>query len=292
MALVIGRRNKGSGPEPDPEGRMTLAEHLRELRSRLFKSALAVVAFGIVGFVFRDQIVEFMTQSASEAAEELGRTYQSTFTKIADPLFVPMRIAMVTGFIFGAPVWIYQLWQFITPALYRGEKKWATVVLATAVPMFLSGVGLAIWIMPKAWRFLIEFTPPDVDNLIPVTEFISFYIRLTLVFGIGFLLPIFVVLLNAAGILRHETLSNARRWVIVGIFVFGGVATPTGDPITLLAFAMPMWLLFEVAVVICRMNDRRHARATGLDIADDEATPDEILDQIGRDDSDDDDKSS
>lgn len=270
---------------------MTLSEHLRELRSRLFKSALAVVAFGIVGFVFRDQIIDFMTDSAREAAERTGATYESTFTRVADPLFVPLRIAMVTGIVFGAPVWIYQLWQFVTPALYRNEKKWAVGVVAAAVPMFLGGVGVAIWIMPKAWEFLLEFTPPDVSNLIPVTEYLSFFIRITLVFGIGFLLPVFVVLLNAAGIVQHETLSHARRWVIVGIFVFGAIATPTGDPLSLMVLSTPMWLLFELAVLFCRFSDRRRARqlAGGIDV--DEATPDEILNQIGRTDDDEDGRS-
>jgi sec-independent protein translocase protein TatC len=266
--------------EGNPDGRMTLGEHLRELRSRLVKAGLAVLIFGIVGFVFRNQIIGWLTDSMFDAAARVGveDNTRAQYTKPTDALFVPLRIAMLCGFVFGAPVWIYQLWSFITPALYRTEKRWALAAVAAAVPMFGAGVLLGIWIMPRAWEFLLSFTPPEVSSFIIFDEYLSFFIRIVLVFGIGFLLPVFVVLLNAIGILRHETLSSARRWVIVGIFVFAGVATPTGDPITLMALAMPMWILFEMAVVVCRVMDKRRAPA----LSPDEATPAEDLDKLGR----------
>jgi len=272
---MVGRR------EANSDGRMTLAEHLRELRSRLVKAGLAVLVFGIVGFVFRNGIINWLTDSMFEAAAQVGveEDTRALYTKPTDALFVPMRLAMLTGFVLGAPVWIYQLWSFITPALYRTEKRWALAVLAAAVPMFGAGVALGIFIMPRAWVFLLSFTPTEnVSNHIIFDEYLSFFIRIVLVFGIGFLLPVFVVLLNAIGVLRHETLSAARRWVIVGIFVFAGVATPTGDPISLMALATPMWILFEIAIVVCRIMDRRRRPA----LSDDAATPAEDLDKLGR----------
>jgi sec-independent protein translocase protein TatC len=281
VATFIGRRGKRSRPERDPEGRMSLADHLRELRSRMIKSAIAIFLFGIIGFVLRDQIMEFLLTPMIEAAERTGADARATYQQATDPLLVPMTIAMWTGLVLGAPVWIYQVWGFITPALYTNEKKWAFAVIGAAVPMFAAGVALAIWVMPRAWEFLLNFTPDDISNYVPFRDYLSFVIRLTFVFGIGFLLPIFIVLLNAVGVLRHETLSSARRWVIVGIFVFGAITTPTGDPLTLMLLATPMWLMFEAAVVICRVMDRRRARADG-DLADDEATPEDELDKIGR----------
>ncbi|NEE03173.1 twin-arginine translocase subunit TatC [Phytoactinopolyspora halotolerans] len=288
MATIIGRRGKGSRPERDPEGRMTLTEHLRELRSRLFKSALAVLLFGIIGFVFHEQIMEFLLDPMLEAAERTGADARPTYQQATDPLIVPMTIAMWTGVMLGAPVWIYQIWGFITPALYANEKKWALAVVGAAVPMFAAGVVLALWVMPKAWEFLLNFTPDDISNYITFRDYLSFVLRLTLVFGVGFLLPIFIVLLNAVGVLRHETLSSARRWVIVGIFVFGAVATPTGDPVTLMLLATPMWLLFEAAVLICRIWDRRRDSDPIANLSPDEATPDDALDRIGRVDDEDD----
>ncbi|WP_129669634.1 twin-arginine translocase subunit TatC [Phytoactinopolyspora endophytica] len=290
MATITGRRGGGSGPDRDPEGRMTLTEHLRELRSRLFKSALGVLLFGIVGFIFHEQIMEFLLEPMIDAAERTGADARATYQQATDPLLVPMTIALWTGLILAAPVWIYQVWGFITPALYANEKKWALAVIGAAVPMFGAGVYLALWVMPKAWEFLLNFTPDDVSNYIQFRDYLSFVIRLTFVFGIGFLLPIFVVLLNAVGILRHESLSSARRWVIVGIFVFAAVTTPTGDPLTLMLLAGPMWLMFEAAVLICRIWDRRRDRNPLTNLDADQATPDDELDKLGRIDDDDNDR--
>ena len=268
---------------------MTLTEHLRELRNRLVKSALAVLAFGILGFIFRDWIFDFLVGPFRDAAEQTGTDAELNFREMMDPLVVPLRIAMLTGIVFAAPVWIYQLWSFVTPAMYRNEKKWALAVVGAAVPMFGLGVVLAMWLMPRAMIFMQNFAPDDVSMFVDFGSYLSFSIRLVLVFGVGFLLPIFVVLLNAVGVLRHETLGQARRWVIVGIFAFGAVATPTGDPLSLMVLAVPMWLLFEVAVLVARIMDKRRDRTAGTGLADDEATPDDMLDQLGRVDDDDDD---
>ncbi len=290
MATVIGSRGKGSKPERDPEGRMTLTEHLRELRNRVVKASIAVVAFGILGFVFRDPIIDALVDPFMDAAGASGQEANLNLREMMDPLVVPLQIAMLTGLVLGAPVWIYQLWAFVTPALYRNEKKWALAVIGAAVPMFGLGVVLAIWLMPRAMEFLLSFTPMEFTNIVDFRSYLSFTIRLVLVFGIGFLLPVFVVLLNAVGVLRHETLGAARRWVIVGIFAFGAVATPTGDPLSLMVLSVPMWLLFEVAVLVCRFMDKRRDRVAGSGLADDEATPDEMLDDLGRVDDDDDDR--
>ncbi|AYY13303.1 twin-arginine translocase subunit TatC [Actinobacteria bacterium YIM 96077] len=267
---------------------MTLAEHLRELRWRLLVSAGAVVLFGILGFVFRDQIMEFLLEPMIDAAASTGADARATYPQAIDPIIVPMMIALWTGLILGAPVWIYQVWAFVTPALYSNEKKWATTAIGVSVPMFAAGVAVAIWVMPRAWEFLLNFTPEEVHNYVHFRDYLNFVIRLTFVFGVGFLLPVFVVLLNAVGVLRHETLASARRWVIVGIFVFAAVATPTGDPLTLISLATPMWLLFEAAVLVCRVFDRRRARMYGTALDDDAATPDDELDRIGRVDDEDD----
>jgi sec-independent protein translocase protein TatC len=283
MATILNRRGKGGKPKRDPEGRMSLTEHLRELRSRVLKSVVAVLVFGTVGFIFRDHIVDILTDPFNDAAARTGAHAEMNFRNMTDPLVVPLQIATLTGLVFAAPVWIYQAWAFITPALYRNEKRWAAAVIAAAVPMFGLGVLIAMWLMPAAMQFLLDFTPTDnVSNIVDFSSYLSFVIRLVLVFGMGFLLPIFVVLLNAVGVLRHETLSAARRWIIVGIFAFGAVATPTGDPLSLMVLAVPMWLLFELAVVVCRINDRRRGRLSVEALADDEATPDAESDRLGR----------
>jgi sec-independent protein translocase protein TatC len=273
---MIGRRGKGSKPEPDPEGRMTLAEHLRELRSRLVKSILAIMLAGVVGLIFYDQIINAFIGPFKAAAEAADLTAEINFGAIADPFVIPIKIALLVGIILASPVWIYQLWAFVTPGLYRNERKWAAAVIFTSVPLFLAGIALCFWLLPRGLAVILGLTPDPVANIVLFSDYLSFVMRLVLVFGIAFVLPVFVVLLNAVGVLSGDTLSNTRRWTVLGIFVFAAVATPTGDPITMLMLAGPMWILFETAVLICRFNDRRRARELGLGLDDDEASPLEL----------------
>lgn len=255
---------------------MTLAEHLRELRSRLVKSMLAIALAGVLGLVFYQQIIQAFIGPFKDAAAAGGNTAEINFGAIADPFVIPLKIALLVGVILASPVWIYQLWAFVTPGLYRNERKWAATVIFTSVPLFLAGIALCFWLLPRGLTVILDFTPKDVANIVLFSDYLSFVMRLVLVFGIAFLLPVFVVLLNAVGVLSGETLSNTRRWVVVGIFVFAAVATPTGDPITMIMLAAPMWILFEASVLVCRYNDRRRARELGPKIDDDVASPLEL----------------
>jgi sec-independent protein translocase protein TatC len=284
VATVIGRRGRASEPQRDPEGRMTLAEHLRELRSRLVKSILAIIAGGAVGIVFYNQILDWFIDPFTAAVAKLraeGLDATINFAGIADPFTVPLRLALLTGIVLAAPVWIYQAWAFVTPGLYRNERRWAAVAVLTSAPLFFAGVVLCYWLMPKGLTIILDFTPSDVSNIVSFSQYFSFVMRLMLVFGVAFLLPVFVVLLNAVGVLSGETLSHTRRWTVLGIFVFAAVATPTGDPITMLTLAGPMWILFEAAVLVCRLNDRRRARELQPAVSDDVPSPLE-LGEVGR----------
>ena len=269
---MIGRRSKGSEPPRDPEGRMTLAAHLRELRSRLVKSILAIAAGGVFGLVFYQQIIDAFIGPFKDVAESEDLTAEINFGGIADPFVIPLKIALLVGVILASPVWIYQIWAFVTPGLYRNERKWTALVIFTSVPLFLAGIALCFWLLPRGLAVILGFTPDDVANIVLFSDYLSFVMRLVLVFGIAFLLPVFVVLLNAVGVLSRETLSSTRRWTVLGIFVFAAIATPTGDPITMLMLAGPMWFLFEAAVLVCRLNDRRRAREAGPAIDDDVAS--------------------
>jgi sec-independent protein translocase protein TatC len=269
---MIGRRSKGSEQPRDPEGRMTLAAHLRELRSRLVKAILAIAAGGVFGLVFYQQIIDAFIGPFKDVAESEDLTAEINFGGIADPFVIPLKIALLVGVILASPVWIYQIWAFVTPGLYRNERKWTALVIFTSVPLFLAGIALCFWLLPRGLAVILGFTPDDVANIVLFSDYLSFVMRLVLVFGIAFLLPVFVVLLNAVGVLSRETLSSTRRWTVLGIFVFAAIATPTGDPITMLMLAGPMWILFEAAVLVCRLNDRRRAREAGPAIDDDVAS--------------------
>ena len=254
---------------------MTLGEHLRELRSRLTKALAAVIAGGVVGIVFYEQILGWFTGPFIKAVERLqdeGLEAEINFAGIADPFTVPLQLALLTGIVLAAPVWIYQIWAFVTPGLYRNERRWAAAVVFTAAPLFFAGIVLCYWLMPKGLKIILDLTPKDVSNIVSFSQYFGFVMRLMLVFGVAFVLPVFVVLLNAVGVLTGAGLSGTRRWTVLGIFVFAAVATPTADPVTMLMLAVPMWVLFESAVLVCRFNDRRRARELGTDLDDDEAS--------------------
>jgi sec-independent protein translocase protein TatC len=245
-------------------GRMPLRDHLAELRRRILISGAALLLFGAVGFVFYEEILTLFTDpfldTVAALSEERTLDARINLTGVADPLTLAFKVAALTGLVLASPVWIYQLWAFVAPGLHAREKRWTFAVVGASAPLFLAGVALCYWVLPRGLSFLIDFTPADVSNYISFNEYVSFVIRLELVFGLAFLLPVFVLMLNAAGVLGGRRLAAARRWIVLGVFVFAAVATPTGDPVTMLLLAVPMWLLFEAAVLLAKLNDRRRAR--------------------------------
>jgi sec-independent protein translocase protein TatC len=260
---------------------MPLTDHLRELRRRLVISAAAIAIGMAVALAFYQPLLQLFvgpfTVTVERLAEQQNVDATINFDGIADPFTVPLRLSILVGIVLASPVWIYQLWAFVVPGLYRNERRWVAAVLLTAVPLFVAGVVLCYVLLPKGLGVLLGFTPEGVANIVSFTRYFSFVVRLMLVFGLAFLLPVFVVLLNAVGVFSGATLSSSRRWIVVGVFAFAAVATPTGDPITMLMLAVPMWLLFEASVLVCRVNDRRRARLSGepdySELSDDEASP-------------------
>lgn len=254
----------GSGAE---EGRRKdaapLVEHLRELRSRLLKSGLAFTAGMVVGWIYYEWIFAWLskpfTQVISQAKAD-GRTITLALTGVADPFVLQMQVAAFAGLLLAAPVWLYQLWRFITPGLHRNERRWALGFAAVATPLFAAGVALAYTVLPLGLEILFGFTPDNVENIVSVDKYLSFFLRTVLVFGVGFLIPLLLVLLNFAGILSGQRLLSSWRWIIFAVVIFAAVATPTGDPINLMLLAGPMLILVAIAIGVCMLNDRRRTR--------------------------------
>jgi sec-independent protein translocase protein TatC len=186
----------------------------------------------------------------------------------------------MAGIFLASPVWMYNLWAFVAPGLHRRERRYGIAFVATAVPLFLGGAVLAYLFLPKGFDLLIGFNPaPErVANIIGLDNYLTFVLRMFLVFGIAMVLPVFLVALNLAGVVSGRTLVRAWRPVIMGSFVFAAVATPSGDPYTMSALAIPMLLLYYLAAGIALVVDRRR-RAAGIDglhyeeLSDDEASP-------------------
>ena len=259
---------------------MPLMAHLRELRSRLVKSVIAISIGAVVGWIFYEPIFDFIVAPLTDVADDLaakGLKVELTLTSVTSPFTLQVRISALAGIVLASPVWIYQLWAFVTPGLHKHEKRYAYAFMFTSVPLFLAGMGVALWVLPKGLALLIGFTPEQVSNLLGVDTYLSFLIRTMLVFGIGFLVPIFVVALNLVGILSADAIRRSWRWTILAVFLFGAIATPTGDPLSMMLLAGPMLVLILIAFGLCLLNDRRRSRrSTEPDydsLSDDEASP-------------------
>ena len=273
---MSGRRTRGAPRSPD--GAMPLVDHLRELRSRMVKALVAIVLGMVVGWVFYDEIFATIRAPFDRVVAEAaaaGRDMTLAFTGVADPFIMQLKVAGVTGVLLACPVWLYQLWRFVTPGLHRNERRWALGFAAVATPLFLAGALLAYTFLPRGLEILLGFTPEQIENIISVDRYLSFFLRMLLVFGIGFLLPLLVVSLNFAGVLSAARLRSWWRWVVMGVILFAAMATPTGDPFNLMLLALPLLALMALAWAICWANDRRRARraAGERQWGDDETSP-------------------
>jgi sec-independent protein translocase protein TatC len=225
---------------------MPLSSHLRELRSRLVKAGLSIAIGMVIGWIYYDRLFAWLSSPFSSVvtqAQAEGRVVTLALTGVADPFVLQMQVVAVAGVILAAPVWLYQMWRFATPGLHRYERRWAIGFTAVAAPLFLGGALLAYAVLPIGLQILFGFTPAGVENIVSVDKYLSFFLRMVLVFGVGFLIPLFLVLLNFAGVLSGKRLLSWWRWIIVIVLVFAAVATPTGDPVNLALLAAPIYVL-------------------------------------------------
>ena len=204
-------------------------------------------------------------------------------TGIGAGLLLQLKLCGVAAIVVSAPYWIYQIWAFILPGLHPQERKWSRVVACIAGPLFFLGVALGYYILPKGIQVLIDFVPTDVTSLVDFGAYFSFVTRMLLIFGIAMEIPFFVILLNLAGVVSGKTLGRYRPWIVIGVFVFAAVATPSTDPFSMLMLAIPLQILFIVAEIVARLVDR--ARGRGADSTDqwddDELLPDLMSRQTG-----------
>ncbi|MFE1437673.1 twin-arginine translocase subunit TatC [Streptomyces sp. NPDC058739] len=279
--------------EKDPEGRMPLAEHLRELRNRLAKAVLAIVVVTVVAAFFYNEIIDFFTKpvldsvgcpdSFSELAKEKGDSpcAQITINGLLAPFTLALKVSLMAGVVLASPVWLYQLWAFVAPGLHRHEKKYAYAFVCTGVPLFFAGAYFAYSVLPTTANVLIEFTPFGVDNLLPLDDLLDLVTRMVIVFGLSFELPLLLVMLNLTGAITGKRMLGWWRGMILGITVFAAIATPSTDPLSMLALAGPIWVLYFGATGISLLSDRRKRVREAMGPGDDEAsdldlTPEDI----------------
>ncbi|OHV35186.1 MULTISPECIES: twin-arginine translocase subunit TatC [Pseudofrankia] len=264
------------------DSRMPLTEHLRELRNRLFKSLLAFLAALVVAFVFKNTIMHWLTGPycdlpAKLRAQQAGANCQLYFFDITGAFMIELKVAAIAAAVLSAPVWLYQLWSFITPGLHQHERRWSLTFVSISLVLFAVGGVFAYLTLETGLRLLLGFGGEHLVSLLSAEKYLSYVIAMLLIFGISFEVPLLICLLNLAGLVTTKRLRSWRRAEIFLTFVFAAIVTPSQDPFTMLALGLPMILLYEVALFIGWLNDRRKKlrgdTSAYAEFDDDAATP-------------------
>ncbi|MGI5400109.1 twin-arginine translocase subunit TatC [Streptomyces sp. CA-135486] len=265
---------------------MPLADHLRELRNRLAKAMLAVTIASVVAAFYSQDLMRILASPVTTCdkgvLETGGKCATIVYTDLLSPFTTTVKVVMMAGIIAACPVWLYQLWAFVAPGLHKNEKKYTYFFASAAVPLFAAGAYLAFVIMPVSMKVLLSITPDTAANFLEVDKILDFAVRMVLIFGFSFELPLLLIMLNVAGVVTGRRMAGWWRGVVMAIFVFGAVATPSTDPLGMIALAGPIIVLYFIAVGIALLNDKRRRRNDpDAELDDDEAseldlTPDGI----------------
>lgn len=252
------RAEKKKDKEKLDPGTMSVVDHLRELRDRLVWSLIAIAVGAVICFIFFEPIIDLMVEPYRDATT--SRAFPNgkglIFTQPLEAFATRIKVAAYGGFVVASPVVFFHLWRFITPGLNPKEKKYAVPFVVASVILFVGGSGVAILTFPKALNFLLNVGGGDLDPLLSAGSYISLVFLMILAFGVSFEFPILIMFLLLARILTTAQLRKYRKYTFLGLVVFCGVITPSQDPISLFAMAVPMYLLFETAIVIGRILKR------------------------------------
>ncbi|HXT90984.1 MAG TPA: twin-arginine translocase subunit TatC [Trebonia sp.] len=277
-ARIVGARYVRTKRRENPDGRMPLLDHLRELRSRVVKIALAIIAGAAVSWAFYQPIWDFIQRPYCQAVSYCKPdtvNHTLILNGVMDGFYLHIKVAVIAGAILTSPIWLYQLWAFVAPGLYAREKRWTYAFLGTAVPLFALGCFFAFLAMSRGLKFFISMSG-GLLNLFTADTYIGYWIAMILGFGLCFEVPLFLVMLNLARVVTHERFRKWRRVIIFLVFVFAGIASPSPDPMTMLLLGGIVVVLVEVAEVLIYFNDKRYARNHPdlyAELSDDELSP-------------------
>jgi sec-independent protein translocase protein TatC len=261
---------------------MTLVGHLTELRNRIAKALLFIAIGTVAGFLWYDNgLLSFLSEPYCALPDDFRALQDGECRLVVLDVFggvlLRLKIALIAGVVLSSPFWLYQLWAFVTPGLKRNEKRYTVGFVAASTLLFAGGAFLAWLTLRKGLELLLSLAGDEVAFQLTAPDYLGFVISLLVAFGLSLELPLIAVALNLVGVLSYAVLKRSRRWIFFLTIVFSAFVTPTQDPFTMLAMAVPMMLLFEGAIQIARVVDKRRARreaAEGFhDLSDDEASP-------------------
>lgn len=283
----------GSTPQTKPDGSMSLMEHLHELRRRLFFAVLGMFFGIVIGFVW------FGNGIPAIGLPTLGDILKAPYCNVPSPprftipntkdacsflsntvfsgLQIRLKSSIMAGAVLSSPVWLSQLWGFVTPALYSKEKKYARIFVSAAALLMFSGAALAYYVIHEALTVLLGFASGVAATALDPNAYYSFLIGILLIFGVSFLLPLLLIMLNIVGVVKGKKLAEVRRYAMFGLVVFTGLTVPGNDPLTMLALASALCLLYEISVQVSKIHDKRKAKRLATeaftDLDDDTASP-------------------
>lgn len=274
-----GQDKAGTKPvkrrKKDPEGRMALGEHLVELRNRLMICAISVLLLSILGWFLFPWVFDAVKAPIEAAGEDSDLQALINFQGVGQGLNVKLQMAAYIGLILSSPMIIAQIWLFVMPGLHKNERKYAIGFFGSAIPLFFLGCIAGYWAVNQLVPVLMSFTPTEgsTSQIIPYDQYLALLIKTMLAFGIAFVIPVVMVLLNFMGLVSGRAMLKAWRWIVFLSFAFTAVMVPTPEPITLIAMSAAIASLFFGAIVIALIHDKRQARRSGdEDLSDDEAS--------------------
>ncbi len=239
---------------------MSLREHLVELRKRLFRSAIAIVVGTVVGWLLADFIRDALREPIYKVAQSQSRAAELVYSDITGGFDLKMQIAITVGIVISSPVWLYQIWRFFAPALSSREKKYTIFFLAAAIPLFLAGCYAGWFVFPNIVNLMTGFAPPEDAARLNAKQYYDFALRLVVIVGIAFVLPVILVLLNFIGVISASSILKSWRVAILVIVVFTAIATPAADVLSMFLLAIPMILLYFIAAGIAFIHDRQFSK--------------------------------
>jgi len=249
-------------PPVAADGNMSLVEHLAELRKRVVISAVAVAVGAVVAYIFYNPIFQFLIGPHCEINGDSGLLDNCGLlaTSPLDPFSTRLTVSGYTGLGIAMPVILWQLWKFIAPGLYPHEKRYGLAFVLFSFLLFVMGASLAFWTLPRALEFLTNVGGDFFENVYTPKAYIGFVVKMMLGFGLGFEFPILLIFLQLIGLVKNETLRSGRRFAIVGIVALVAVLTPSGDPLSLMALSVPMYLFYEISIAFGWWRDRKKAK--------------------------------